>query len=79
MACACHTMEQISYLKSKYGTEGKKQKTTNIRGKIKAFFLKILYVIIMIPFIPFSIIYSLINRKKPINVGKMFGLSHVGV
>lgn len=74
MACACKVTQQLTYLQKKYGTNQPGNKKTDIRIRIKVFFVNLMNGIISLLLAPLMIISILILRKKPINITKVFGL-----
>jgi uncharacterized membrane protein len=74
MACACKVTQQLTYLQKKYGTNQPGNKKTDVRIRIKVFFVNLMNGIISLLLAPLMIISILILRKKPINITKVFGL-----
>lgn len=74
MACACKVTQQLTYLQKKYGTNQPGNKKTDVRTRIKVFFVNLMNGIISLLLAPLMIISILILRKKPINITKVFGL-----
>lgn len=74
MACACKVNQQLSYLERKYGTNPKSKKTS-ISTRVKVFFVGVMNVIISVILSPFMLMTVFFNRKKVINISKLFGLS----
>ena len=74
MACACKVNQQLSYLERKYGTNPKSKKTS-ISTKVKVFFVGVVNTVISVLLSPLMILTVIFNRKKVINISKLFGLS----
>ena len=74
MACACKVTQQLTYLQKKYGTNQPRNKKTDIRIRIKVFFVNLMNGIISLLLAPLMIISILVLRKKPISITKVFGL-----
>ncbi len=74
MACACKVSQQLSYIERKYGTKTKTSPKTNITLKVKIFFETLLNIVISTLLAPIMLITTLHNRKKVINISKVFGI-----
>lgn len=79
MACACKVNQQIDYLHKKYGTKTPESKKTNIRFKVKDFFVNFLIRIVMVIFLPVAVLHILFTKifkkDKAINIATLF---HIG-
>lgn len=74
MACKCKVNQQIDYLHKKYGDNIPQSKKTNISGNIMAHAENIFISILLLPLIPFMLIYALYKMAigKPIHMDKVF-------
>ena len=74
MACACKVNQQLTFLQKKYGTNIPVSKTTNIRGKVRATFRKV----VLAPFIliasPIIFVYVVLH-KGPITIDKVLKIN----
>ena len=82
MACACKVGQQMTYLQKKYGSEQPPQsKKTHIIDLFKQKVRNIGYYLLLLPTIPFMVIFILIQRIKgikSINIEKTFKLHRDG-
>lgn len=76
MACACKVSQQLSFIEKKYGTKTKVSKKTDISVRVKLVFNAILNAIIVILAAPVMLVSILLNRKKVININKVFGITN---
>ena len=77
MACACKVNQQIDYLHKKYGDNLPKNKKTNIRGSVLAKIENLFICLMLIPVIPFMVVYVIIKavRGEHIVLDKIFRLN----
>lgn len=75
MACACKVSQQLSFIERKYGTKTKVSKKTDISVKVRLVFNTILNAIVVIVAAPVMLVSILANRKKVININKVFGIT----
>ncbi len=74
MACACKVSKYLNRVEQRYGTNIRSTKKTDISGKIKTFFKKVLIWIVCLPFIPIVFIYLLLRKcltNKPISIDNL--------
>lgn len=78
MGCNCKAIQQVDYIHKKYGVKTPASKSTQIKLKVKTFFKKIGFVILVIPFVPIMLIHMLftniVKKQNKINIGKLFNL-----
>lgn len=74
MACACKVNQQLSYLQRKYGVDGPKKKNRK-PFNFKIMLFNIINLIVCILLSPIILLTILFNKKKVINIGKVFGLA----
>lgn len=80
MACACKVNQQIDYLHRKYGEKLPQSKKTNIRFRVKDFFLKLFTSFIMVIFLPIAVLHILFRKifkkDKAINIATLFHIDN---
>ena len=73
MACHCKVNQRIDYLHKKYGDDLPKNKKTKIRENFGAAVKTLALEILLLPFVPFMLVYVLIKTAtgKMIKIDKM--------